>query len=58
MCIVASYCCLSEAMKLTCWQRISEREQVVQEYESSKAIPNQQVLTKLERALGKPPCLF
>ncbi len=45
-------------MKLTCWQRISEREQVVQEYESSKAIPNQQVLTKLERALGKPPCLF
>ena len=33
-------------------QLINERPQVVQEYESGKAIPSQQVLTKLERALG------
>jgi putative transcription factor len=30
---------------------ISERPQVVTEYESGKAIPNQQILAKLERAL-------
>ncbi|CDH51361.1 multiprotein-bridging factor 1 [Lichtheimia corymbifera JMRC:FSU:9682] len=33
-------------------QRINEKPQVVNEYESGKAIPNQQVLGKLERALG------
>ncbi|XP_024387563.1 multiprotein-bridging factor 1a [Physcomitrium patens] len=33
-------------------QLINERPQVVQEYESGKAIPSQQVLAKLERALG------
>jgi putative transcription factor len=33
-------------------QMINERPQVVQEYESGKAIPSQQVLTKMERALG------
>ncbi|KAI3657201.1 hypothetical protein MP638_006989 [Amoeboaphelidium occidentale] len=32
--------------------KINEKPQIVQEYESSKAIPNQQVLGKLERALG------
>eukprot|EP01000_Liburna_glaciale_P005569 NODE_5457_length_384_cov_435.149254_g4380_i0.p1 GENE.NODE_5457_length_384_cov_435.149254_g4380_i0~~NODE_5457_length_384_cov_435.149254_g4380_i0.p1 ORF type:complete len:112 (-),score=37.69 NODE_5457_length_384_cov_435.149254_g4380_i0:48-356(-) len=31
---------------------ISEKPQVVTEYESGKALPNQQVLTKMERALG------
>jgi len=31
---------------------ISEKPQVVNEYESGKAIPNQNVLSKLERALG------
>ncbi|XP_057953089.1 multiprotein-bridging factor 1a [Malania oleifera] len=31
---------------------INEKPQVIQEYESGKAIPNQQVITKLERALG------
>ena len=31
---------------------INEKPQVVQEYENGKAIPNQQVLGKLERALG------
>ena len=34
-------------------QRINEREQVVQEYEASRCIPNQQILGKMERALGK-----
>lgn len=33
-------------------QKINEKPQVVQEYESGKAIPNQQVLAKLERVLG------
>ncbi|XP_054169033.1 endothelial differentiation-related factor 1 homolog [Oppia nitens] len=32
--------------------KICEKPQVVNEYESGKAIPNQQVLAKLERALG------
>ncbi|KAK9906210.1 hypothetical protein M0R45_002711 [Rubus argutus] len=33
-------------------QIINEKPQVIQEYESGKAIPNQQVIGKLERALG------
>lgn len=32
--------------------RINEKPQVIGEYESGKAIPNPQVLAKLERALG------
>lgn len=31
---------------------MNEKVEVVREYENGKAIPNQQVLTKLERALG------
>ena len=31
---------------------INERAQVIQEYESGKAIPNSQILNKLDRALG------
>jgi len=33
-------------------QRINEKPQVVNEYESGKAIPNQQVLGKIERVLA------
>ncbi|ESW04833.1 hypothetical protein PHAVU_011G128800 [Phaseolus vulgaris] len=33
-------------------QAINEKPQVIQEYESGKAIPNQQIIGKLERALG------
>ena len=36
---------------LSC-QRINEKPQVVNEYESGKAIPNQQIISKLERAVG------
>lgn len=32
--------------------QIQEKIQVVQEYESGRAVPNQKVLTKFERALG------
>lgn len=32
--------------------KINEKATVVNEYEAGKAIPNQQVLGKLERALG------
>ena len=43
------------AKKLTQAQlatQINERAQVIQEYESGKAIPNAQVLVKLDKALG------
>ena len=33
-------------------RHINEKQQVINEYEQAKAIPNQQVLAKLERALG------
>ncbi|XLR03576.1 hypothetical protein S83_069774 [Arachis hypogaea] len=33
-------------------QIINKKPQVIQEYESGKAIPNQQIIGKLERALG------
>lgn len=33
-------------------QAINEKPQIIQEYESGKAIPNPQVLSKLSRALG------
>ncbi|QPG72792.1 multiprotein-bridging factor 1 [Brettanomyces nanus] len=33
-------------------QRINEKPTIVNEYESGKGIPNQQVLGKMERALG------
>ncbi|PKA46865.1 Multiprotein-bridging factor 1b [Apostasia shenzhenica] len=33
-------------------QFINEKPQVIQEYESGKAIPNQQIIGKLERVLG------
>ncbi|KAL5012147.1 hypothetical protein ScPMuIL_010698 [Solemya velum] len=32
--------------------RVNEKQQVVNEYESGKAIPNQQILSKLEKTLG------
>ncbi|XP_025113772.1 endothelial differentiation-related factor 1-like [Pomacea canaliculata] len=33
-------------------QRINEKPQVINEYESGRAIPNNQIMGKLERALG------
>lgn len=35
-------------------QMINEKPQIIQEYESGKAIPNPQVISKLSRALGVP----
>lgn len=32
--------------------KINEKQQVINEYESAKAIPNNQVMSKLERTLG------
>lgn len=34
-------------------QKINEKPQVIMDYESGKAIPNNQVLSKLERTLGE-----
>lgn len=33
-------------------QKINEKQQVINEYESGRAIPNNQVMGKLERAIG------
>lgn len=33
-------------------QKVNEKPSVIQDYESSKAIPNPQILGKLERILG------
>jgi putative transcription factor len=33
-------------------QKINEKPSVLQDYESSRAVPNPQILAKLERALG------
>lgn len=33
-------------------QQINEKPQTIQEYESGKAIPNNQILGKMERVLG------
>jgi len=33
-------------------QKVNEKPSVIQDYESSKAIPNAQILSKLERTLG------
>ncbi len=35
-----------------CHQAINEKPQIIQEYESGKAIPNPQVLSKMSRILG------
>ncbi|KAI3952950.1 hypothetical protein MKX01_028642, partial [Papaver californicum] len=32
--------------------QLAQKPQIIQEYESGKAIPNQQIITKLERVLG------
>ena len=32
--------------------KIQEKPQIVTEYEQGKALPNQQILAKMERALG------
>lgn len=33
-------------------QKVNEKPSVIQDYEAGKAIPNPQILAKLERALG------
>ena len=33
-------------------QKVNEKPSVIQDYESGRAIPNPQILSKLERALG------
>ena len=35
------------------FQKINEKPQVINDYEAGRAIPNQQILGKLERTLGK-----
>ena len=33
-------------------QRINEKQNIIVEYESGRALPSQQILAKMERALG------
>ncbi len=44
-------------LEMTCFicllQKINEKPQVINDYEAGRAIPNQQILGKLERALGE-----
>lgn len=35
-----------------CVQAINEKPNVIQDYESGRAIPNPQIISKIERALG------
>lgn len=35
------------------FQKINEKPQVIADYESGRAIPNNQVMGKIERAIGK-----
>ncbi|KAH0448433.1 hypothetical protein IEQ34_022233 [Dendrobium chrysotoxum] len=50
-CLSSELACLHEP-SLFLFQLINEKPQVIQEYESGKAIPNQQIINKLERVLG------
>ena len=34
-------------------QRINEKPQIVNDYEAGRAIPNQQIINKLERVVGE-----
>lgn len=36
-------------------QKINEKPQVIADYECGKAIPNNQIMGKIERVLGKDP---
>lgn len=40
-------------MLLCFLQKINEKPQVIADYESGKAIPNNQVMGKIERAIGE-----
>lgn len=39
-------------------QKINEKPQVIADYECGRAIPNNQVMGKIERAIGKTTVLF
>lgn len=49
---VALWADQSHAPPLSAPQLINEKPQIIQDYESGKAIPNPQVLSKLSRVLG------
>lgn len=34
-------------------QKINEKPQVINDYEGGRAIPNNQIMTKIEKAIGK-----
>ncbi len=40
-----------ESLTTTSFQRVNEKPQVVNDYECGRAIPNQQIISKLERAV-------
>lgn len=40
-------------MKLNLLKKINEKPQVIQDYEAGRGIPNQLVIGKIEKVLGK-----
>ncbi len=46
------------ALAFLFFQKINQKPQVINDYEAGRAIPNQQILGKLERALGKNRLCF
>ena len=51
MCFILFSLCTQNLTQKELATKICEKPQVVNEYESGKALPNQQVLAKMERAL-------
>lgn len=48
------YCVWSQCLRhVMSFQKINEKPQVIADYESGRAIPNNQVMGKIERAIGK-----
>lgn len=52
-CILAIFIRFANQPNFFYIQKINEKVQIITEYENGKAIPNQQVLAKMERVLGK-----
>ena len=60
MCVFTVLCCIALLVLVltvhSLWcdlKKINEKPQVVNDYEAGRAVPNQQILSKLERALGE-----
>lgn len=46
------FCCLKQFV-FQYFQKVNEKPQVIADYECGKAIPNNQIMGKIERVIGK-----